>query len=200
LKIKTGYNIVMKTIKRNINNGKKNTKKNKGKLYLLKGGDNNQAAEDKQEKELKDRVARERDAAIKSCGNNNDWCVEQMEARYKDPGKEGCNWTTGEGDCDGNYGPPLHLLYRITFRPMGYGIYWIAHKIVENFSIGLTGCITIVKEAYKNASENMEKKITNATKGAISGFKNLTMRNPYPNKIIMKGGRKTRRRRQKKTK
>jgi hypothetical protein len=197
----------MKTTKKNINNRKKNTKKNKGKLYLLKGGDNKQAeAEDNQEKKLKERVAGERDAAIKSCGNNNGWCVEQMEARYKDPGKEACNWTTGEGNCDGNL-VPLYALYRITFRPMGYGIYWIVHKIAGFSIFSLAGFMEGVQTAYKIASENMEKKFTkigDATKGAISSFKNLTMSNR--NKTIvndknpMTGGRKTRRRRQNKTK
>ena len=198
----------MKTIKRNINNGKKNTKKNKGKLYLLKGGDNNKqsAEEDKQEIELKEKVARERKKAIESCGDNNDWCKQQMEERYKDPGKEGCNWTTGEGNCDGNI-VPLYVLYRIAFRPMGYGIYWIMHKIAGFSVFGLAGLMQGVKEAYKIASENMEKKITNAanaTKGAFSSFKNLTMSNRnntiMNNNPNMKGGRKTRRRRQNKTK
>ena len=191
----------MKTIKRNINNGKKNTKKNKGKMYLLKGGDNNKQ-EDKQEIDLKERVAKERDAAIKSCGNNNGWCVEQMEARYKDPGKEGCNWTTGEGNCDGNYGPLLQFFYPITFRPMGYGIYWIVHKIAGFSIFSLAGFMEGVQTAYKIASENMEKKFTkigDATKGAFSSLQNLTRSNNRYNPN-MTGGRKTRRRKLNKTK
>jgi len=157
-KIKTDYNIVMKTTRKNIKNKhiKKNTMNNRSKSYLLKGG--NSSEEQEQEQKFVKNVEEKKNRALKNCGENNSWCEEQIEMRYKKPEKNSCNWYTGEGSCDG-YLPPLYQSYQTIFAPIGYGVYYTGHKIlgmISSFSIfSLAGAFKIVDKAYKEASEKV---------------------------------------------
>ena len=174
-----------KNIKKNKNKTKKSTihqyiKKHKKKIYFLKGGANKEAEAEEEltpeeiEAKKKELIAKIKKELLESCGDPDEdksgnvaWCRKQMEDRIADPGKNSCNWSTEEGECD-PYLPPLYQTYQSVFAPTGYGMYWTGHKIGELIGSFSLFNLTAIYEVMNKAKQQAEEAQKSFTKGVSS--------------------------------